>query len=1086
MPNSEFDRSSRVEVFRVLDELLPTPEARRAFAELAARSIEAVHRLEPRGWGITVQPHRVSLNLGAVAFLGVTNDEAWVLVLDDGEASSADLDAKVYTGVKSFPGSRWLGVPAPRFPELAQRARTSIDRLLERVIQKASRCPYRESHTPAAVDYIAELVDRLLPQLVMPDAKDGSGPGFPDLIEEFLAAYWPTEECRRSMALYASSRVQARKNLDRALELLRSGPESQFLEAVLDGLLPHSWNERNTQAGKWIAVAPTGMKDIAGALEGSGTITVEQWPAITRAIVHFIQDSTSAPDRIESTSADFIRAVPKGFQAGVLSPILGALAPESFVTVNRKSLAVLAKLGGPRFTSQLEDYPEANRAVRGLLEENAELFERPEFEEHRVEDVFDHFCHWMEAVRTKVDPANIVPIARPQVWKVAPEENGTLWPKWSSEGHASIGWGDLGDVGGLTEDEFEERREEAAKSKPVYAKEGPRQVRKFASLPIGTILVANRGTRQVLGIGRVTGPYEHVPGDYHAHRLPVDWFDRTLREVDQPGWRRTMIELDEDFLESLGVSPNGSDGAAPWLSARAFELFGRLREFPSKETYQASKAEFQGEIETPFRELFRRLRTRLSGRILAACETERNVLARFLKNDYGRGGAHESFWGAFYPRDGQRIGDAQLAVFANADRVSFGFYLPDPNPERRHLFHLRLLSDEAELARTVPDFVRGHPILFGEVSPPYSSERPEGRTGRGTLSDVIRERGLSKALIVLDREEVLRTPRRELEGLIAATIEAVFPLFLRAIDKASPETSDADVDSEAKALVSVTASDSISKRNPPYSLDDLARESSLSLDLLREWVRALDRKGQAIIYGPPGTGKTFLAERIAKHLVADTDGLIETIQFHPAYGYEDFMQGIRPRTLNGSVTYDLVDGNFVDFCSKAATRSGPSVLIVDEINRANLPRVFGELMFLLEYRDKDIRLASGVRFRVPPQVRLLGTMNTADRSIALVDHALRRRFAFLKLEPQFEVLRRRHQASQFPIDRWITLLERVNARIGDPNHSVGISFFLRDDLADHIESIWRHEIFPYLEEYFFDDDQAVAEFSWERIVEVHG
>ncbi|HLF91363.1 MAG TPA: AAA family ATPase, partial [Anaerolineales bacterium] len=181
-------------------------------------------------------------------------------------------------------------------------------------------------------------------------------------------------------------------------------------------------------------------------------------------------------------------------------------------------------------------------------------------------------------------------------------------------------------------------------------------------------------------------------------------------------------------------------------------------------------------------------------------------------------------------------------------------------------------------------------------------------------------------------------------------------------------------------------------------------------------------------------------------------------------------------------TFTFAPGRFLDFCARARTRTGACVLIIDEINRADLSRVFGELMVLLEYRNREITLASGQTFSIPANVRLLGTMNTADRSIALVDFALRRRFAFLVLPPNFDVLRRYHARHQtaFPVENLITLLQRVNAAIEDPNFALGQSFFLRSNLPAEIEDIWRTEIEPYLEEYFFDQPETVEGFRWER------
>jgi|GEM_PF-592603 len=269
-----------------------------------------------------------------------------------------------------------------------------------------------------------------------------------------------------------------------------------------------------------------------------------------------------------------------------------------------------------------------------------------------------------------------------------------------------------------------------------------------------------------------------------------------------------------------------------------------------------------------------------------------------------------------------------------------------------------------------------------------------------------------------------------------------------------------------------------------YSIEALAQETGFVVERLERWLAALDRKKQAILYGPPGTGKTFLADRLSRHLVSGDDGFAELVQFHPEYAYQDFMQGIRPKSgPDGSLRYENVAGLFKWFCTRAADCEGKCVLIIDEINRANLSRVFGELMYLLEYRDQSVELSGGGQFRIPENVRIIGTMNTADRSIALVDYALRRRFAFIRLAPEYGVLEKAHADASFDPAGLIEVLKDLNIQIGDPHYEVGISFFLVDNLENEVEDIWRMEIEPYLEEYFFDNPQKAQSFGWDNVHE---
>ena len=229
---------------------------------------------------------------------------------------------------------------------------------------------------------------------------------------------------------------------------------------------------------------------------------------------------------------------------------------------------------------------------------------------------------------------------------------------------------------------------------------------------------------------------------------------------------------------------------------------------------------------------------------------------------------------------------------------------------------------------------------------------------------------------------------------------------------------------------------------PKHDLQDLATELHLPVEFLEEINALLEDKKQVIFQGPPGTGKTYVAQKLAEHW-AESDSNVMLVQFHPSYAYEDFVQGFRPKTADGGqVTFELRDGPLREIARRAAADSnGKYYLIIDEINRGNIAKVFGELYFLLEYRDKPMRLQySDEPFSLPPNLYIIGTMNTADRSIALVDLALRRRFYFVEFHPNEEPIKdllRRWLTKHGQDTRVADLVDRANEKLNDRNAAIG-------------------------------------------------
>ncbi|MCY4087739.1 MAG: AAA family ATPase [Actinomycetia bacterium] len=259
---------------------------------------------------------------------------------------------------------------------------------------------------------------------------------------------------------------------------------------------------------------------------------------------------------------------------------------------------------------------------------------------------------------------------------------------------------------------------------------------------------------------------------------------------------------------------------------------------------------------------------------------------------------------------------------------------------------------------------------------------------------------------------------------------------------------------------------------------------------LQEIVDLLNQKRQVVFYGPPGTGKTYVAQRLGE-LVESVGGSFELVQFHPSYSYEDFFEGFRPReTETGSgVSYALRPGPLRLAAKRAVEEpSMPHLLVVDELNRGNVAKIFGELFFLLEYRDRAVPLqySPGERFELPSNLYLIGTMNTADRSIALVDSALRRRFYFVPFlpaeSPLKDVLEKWLRAEGLDTEpAW--LLSRLNEAIGAQEFSIGPSYFMaaRGPGGVDLDRVWRFAIKPLLEEHYYGTGRDVEEFSFEAL-----
>jgi len=265
------------------------------------------------------------------------------------------------------------------------------------------------------------------------------------------------------------------------------------------------------------------------------------------------------PDQLAAACLDFGQLpYSKGFQTGVISPILNALRPDDFLLINNKSRRVVNYFSGTSSSHNLRYYPDSNKLARSLIDEVAEYMSNFDVPDIRDDDLFDMFTHWLVAVK-KYPPAT-------HYWKIAPGENAWNWKACKDGDFIAIGWDKLGDVHRFNKSEFEARRDELVAEHDDWYKSGVDQVWRFAHIKEGDKIVANRGTSEVLGIGTVSGQYYFVPDTRHGHRLHVDWEDLTPRKVNESGWRRTIVELDREKFEKIFNTTDDVEKKIWWVN----------------------------------------------------------------------------------------------------------------------------------------------------------------------------------------------------------------------------------------------------------------------------------------------------------------------------------------------------------------------------------------------------------------------------------------------------------------------------------------------------------------------------------------
>ena len=294
-----------------------------------------------------------------------------------------------------------------------------------------------------------------------------------------------------------------------------------------------------------------------------------------------------------------------------------------------------------------------------------------------------------------------------------------------------------------------------------------------------------------------------------------------------------------------------------------------------------------------------------------------------------------------------------------------------------------------------------------------------------------------------------------------------------------------DMIREENPIVTASSSDA-------YTKDDFLNEVYMTEERYETLVNVLRNKKNIILQGAPGVGKTFAARRLAWSMMGEKDdSRIEFVQFHQNYSYEDFMMGYKPVEEG----FELKYGIFYRFCQKAANQPDKEFFfIIDEINRGNMSKIFGELLMLIEkdYRGTKMTLAyNGLPFSVPKNLYIIGMMNTADRSLAMIDYALRRRFSFFEIEPGFDsqgFISYQNGLNSETLDELISKVKEINRKIAADKSlgrgfCIGHSYFCGRDVCtdEWLHSVVDYDILPMLSEYWFDDENEFQ--RWKNILQ---
>lgn len=793
----------------------------------------------------------------------------------------------------------------------------------------------------------------------------------------------------------------------------------------------------------------------------------------------------------------------KGLGRSVYSAILFTVFPNKYPVFNKKTESTLISLGlwaENASDTEGEQYKNVATVFRSLAEAiGCSLADLDGITHHYIVD-------------TKQD---IEEEEMPNFFKLSPGAGGSDFENMFTKNVAALGWNSPADLS-----KYKDVLDAAKKAVDMGDGKDVKYIASQFSLirdemRIGDI-VLYYAKNKIIGYAKVNGEYKFEQGAKHGHQRSVE-FINNFKEVDigDDEYLKTFFhdnstcaELEDENLihkvVSLIKNRNSNINLSSTkpiqtpskvndfkgFSKNGFELLKEYQKRPIYETYEKTSDEFEKEIKQPTRNLLNSGKEFCELILGNLIETETRVLSVIKKNDYGKGGIHHHFWGAFYPTGQKRTDSPQMYTIIYPDQLRFGFGFG----HRSDHFKAQLIQN-----------LKMNTLLDSEYFEMLNELGINLRIWnlREKVDDYDGKINLEKVFNCFDNKEL--QPNFDMKFSVEETVKhgadladklnqafkALLPLYILStsstpkllLDKWTNHFYD-EAEESASSLTEqsiYTWHQFLSDMHWNESLEETKKIKSV---LDNQIDGSLVGPKQFIFFGPPGTGKTRAAMKLAELLATSKKSHLKMVQFHQSYGYEQFIEGIKPKLISGQLTYEISEGIFVEFCKLAESKPKEQfVFIIDEINRGNLSKIFGEMLFLLEYRDQRLNLLySQTPFSIPSNVVIVGTMNSADRSIALVDYALRRRFKFIEMKPQSEVLKLIYGENE-EVNACIRFFDLINERIRDPRLNIGHSYLLNHKQLDKatLQSVWENAIEPLLKEYFAASPSRMSDFNFKEL-----